>query len=71
MSTSDPHARTMHQPDGGLALSYNAQISTDAAQGLIAGVAVTQEPQRQRAAIASSRSPGTAAGEKAATEAGR
>jgi transposase len=44
VSTSDPHARAMHQPDGGLALSYNAQISTDAAQGLIVGVAVTQEP---------------------------
>ena len=24
VSTSDPHARVMHQPDGGLALSYNA-----------------------------------------------
>jgi transposase len=44
VSTSDPQARAMHQPDGGLALSYNAQISTDAAQGLIVGVAVTQEP---------------------------
>jgi hypothetical protein len=33
----------MHQSDGGLALSYNAQISADAAQGLIVGVAVTQE----------------------------
>jgi len=44
VSTSDPHARAMHQPDGGLALSYNAQISTDATQGLIVGVAVTQEP---------------------------
>jgi Transposase domain (DUF772) len=44
VSTSDPHARAMHQPDGGLALSYNAQISTDAAHGLIVGVAVTQEP---------------------------
>jgi transposase len=44
VSISDPHARLMHQPDGGLALSYNAQISTDAAQGLIVGVAVTQEP---------------------------
>jgi transposase len=44
VSSSDPHARTMHQPDGGLALSYNAQISTDAAQGLIVGVTVTQEP---------------------------
>lgn len=32
----------MKQSDGGLALSYNAQISTDAAQGLIVGVAVTQ-----------------------------
>jgi transposase len=44
VSTSDPHARAMHQPDGGLALSYNAQISTDATHGLIVGVAVTQEP---------------------------
>jgi transposase len=43
VSTSDPQARVMKQPDGGLALSYNAQISTDAAQGLIVGVAVTQE----------------------------
>jgi type II secretory pathway component PulJ len=32
----------MHQFDGGLALSYNAQISTDAAHGLVVGVAVTQ-----------------------------
>ena len=44
VSTSDPQARAMHQPDGGLALSYNAQISTDAAQGLIVGVAITPEP---------------------------
>jgi transposase len=44
VSNSDPQARAMHQPEGGLALSYNAQISTDAAQGLIVGVAVTQEP---------------------------
>src|SRR5260370_27307510 len=42
VSTSDPQARAMHQPDGGLALSYNAQISTDAAHGLIVGVAVNQ-----------------------------
>jgi len=28
VSSSDPQARAMHQPDGGLALSYNAQIST-------------------------------------------
>ena len=42
MSTSDPQARVMHHSDGGLALSYNAQISTDAAHGLIVGVAVTQ-----------------------------
>jgi IS5 family transposase len=33
----------MKQSDGGLGLSYNAQISTDAAHGLIVGVAVTQE----------------------------
>ena len=43
VSTSDQQARAMHQSDGGLALSYNAQISTDAAHGLIVGVAVTQE----------------------------
>ena len=42
VSLGDPQARMMHQPDRGLALSYNAQISTDAAQGLIVGVAVTQ-----------------------------
>jgi transposase len=43
VSSSDPHARVMHQSDGGLALSDNAQISADAAEGLIVGVAVTQE----------------------------
>jgi transposase len=42
VSIGDPQARVMHQPDRGLALSYNAQISTDAAQGLIVGAAVTQ-----------------------------
>jgi transposase len=43
VSTSDPQARVMKQSDGGLALSYNAQISTDAAQGVIVAVAVTQQ----------------------------
>ena len=43
VSTGDPQARVMKQSDGGLALSYNAQLSTDAAHGLIVGVAVTQE----------------------------
>jgi IS5 family transposase len=43
VSTSDPQARVMHHSDGGLSLSYNAQISTDAAHGLIVGVAVTHE----------------------------
>jgi transposase len=42
VSTSDPQARVMHHSDGGLSLSYNAQISADAAHGLIVGVAVTQ-----------------------------
>jgi len=42
VSTSDPQARVMKQSDGGLALSYNAQISTDATYGMIVGVAVTQ-----------------------------
>jgi hypothetical protein len=43
VSSSDPQARVRHQSDGGLALSYQAQISADAAHGLIVGVAVTQE----------------------------
>src|SRR6202521_4533949 len=43
VSTSDPQARVMHHSDGGLSLSYNAQISADAANGLIVAVAVTQE----------------------------
>jgi transposase len=43
VSISDPHARVMKQSDGGLALSYNAQISTDAAHGIIVDAAVTQE----------------------------
>jgi transposase len=41
VSTSDPQARVMKQSDEGFALSYNAQISADAAHGLIVGVAVT------------------------------
>ncbi len=43
VSSSDPQARVMHHSDGGLTLSYNAQISADAAHGLIVGAAVTQE----------------------------
>jgi hypothetical protein len=42
VSTTDPQARVMKQSDKGFALSYNAQISADAAHGLIVGVAVTQ-----------------------------
>jgi transposase len=42
VSISEPEARRMIQPDGGLALSYNAQISADAAHGLIVGVEATQ-----------------------------
>jgi transposase len=43
VSVSDPQARVMKQPSGGLALSYNAQICTDAANGLIVDVAVSQQ----------------------------
>ncbi|HEY6266334.1 MAG TPA: hypothetical protein VIW93_16165 [Candidatus Acidoferrum sp.] len=70
MSTSDPHARVMHQSDGGLALSYNAQISTDAARGLIVGVAVTQEANDSGQLLRGG-SRGTAAEEKTATTGGR
>ena len=43
VSISDPQARFMKQSDGGLAPSYNVQISTDAAQGMIVAVEVTTE----------------------------
>jgi transposase len=43
ISVIEPEARRMKLPDGGLALGYNAQISADAAHGLIVGVEVTQE----------------------------
>lgn len=43
ISLSDPEARFMKQPDGGLAPSYNVQISTDAAQGLVVAVEVVTE----------------------------
>jgi len=42
VSISDPEARIMKQPDGGFAPSYNVQINTDAAHGLIVAVDVTQ-----------------------------
>lgn len=43
VSVSDPEARFMKQSDGGLAPSYNVQISADATQGIIVGVEVTLE----------------------------
>ena len=42
VSETDPEARVMKQADGGFAPSYNVQISTDAAHGIIVGVEVTQ-----------------------------
>ena len=41
-SLTDPEARIMKQPNGGYAPGYNVQLSTDAAQGLIVGVGVSQ-----------------------------
>ena len=43
VSISDPEARFMKQSDGGLAPSYNLQISADATQGIIVGVEITTE----------------------------
>ena len=42
VSISDPAARFMRQGDGAIAPSYNIQFTTDAAQGLVVGVAVGQ-----------------------------
>lgn len=44
-STTDPQARFMRTPDGGLAPAYNVQISADAEHGLIADVDVVNDPQ--------------------------
>lgn len=42
ISTTDPQARVMKQPDGGFAPSYNVQINTDAKNGVIVAVGVVQ-----------------------------
>jgi transposase len=42
ISLSDPDARFMRHGDGAIAPSYNVQFTTDTAQGLIVGVAVSQ-----------------------------
>jgi hypothetical protein len=42
VSTSDPAARVMKQPDGGFAPSYNVQIDTDAQSGVVVAVGVVQ-----------------------------
>lgn len=44
ISVTDPEARFMKQSNGGVGPSYNAQISTDSAHGIIVGVKVTQNP---------------------------
>jgi transposase len=43
VSTSDAQARFMKQSDGGLAPSYNVQVSADAAHGFIVGLEVSQQ----------------------------
>jgi len=42
VSETDPEARIMKQGDGGYAPSYNTQLSTDSAAGVIVGMGVTQ-----------------------------
>ena len=42
VSTSDPEARVMKQPDGGFAPSYNVEIDTDAESGVVVAVGVVQ-----------------------------
>jgi len=43
VSLSEPEARMMKHGDGGIAPSYNAQISTDAEQKVVVGVHLSQE----------------------------
>lgn len=44
-SSSDPEAAFMRMHDGGLAPAYNMQVTVDGAHGLIADVAVVNDPQ--------------------------
>jgi transposase len=43
VSVSEPEARFMKHGDGGIAPSYNVQVSTDAACGVIVGVELSQQ----------------------------
>jgi len=47
VSKTDPQARIMQQSGGGFAPSYNVQISTDAARGIIVGVGISQSSSDQ------------------------
>lgn len=42
VSTSDPEARIMKRSGGGFEPSYNVQLSTDAANGIVVGIEVNQ-----------------------------
>jgi transposase len=42
VSLTDPEARQMKQSDGGFAPSYNVQVSTDVAHGIVVALGVTQ-----------------------------
>lgn len=55
VSVSEPEARTMKHPEGGYAPSYNVQITTDHAQGIIVAVGISQaagDSQELLAAVA-------------------
>ena len=45
VSTSEPQARMMKHGDNAIAPSYNVQVSTDAAAGVVVGVQVTQSAE--------------------------
>lgn len=50
VSTTDPQARVMHMPDGGFRPSYNVELATDAASGIIIGVSVVNTGDAGQAA---------------------
>ena len=49
-STTDPEARVMKMPDGGFRPAYNVELATDAASGVIVGVAVVNTGDAGQAA---------------------
>ena len=64
VSVTDPEARIMKQADGGYGSNYNLQLTTDAAEKIIVGVAVSQASGDQRELVGAVQRVEESTGEK-------